>query len=304
MFKLIIYLMILFLFTGILAGEEKSEQKTGTKKKEESTSKVEEEKRPIATILFSTDLRKKKGKDDKHMFFSGNFKFAWFSGNSNPYRSMDENYFDIGFNLSTKWDNNITKVIATYKQSFFSWPVKDEDTGQYFMEIQEAGTFLLSLDHYIANRFELFTFADTERDDRLLLNIRFSAGAGIKFVFFRNKYWVLDFGVAPVFELTSFIGNETLKEFRLSGRIKTEFVIYEFVRLGTKFFYIPNMFDFPDDYRYDLESYLAFYYFLDEKKTRSIVIRFSYKRKFNSTPRFNQVEKLDQYIMTSIGINF
>lgn len=297
---------------GAAASEKakKTEEKTEpvAEKKEE---KVEEDTRSFWEIAFSTDERKKKGDEEKRWFFSLGAQFQWLSGNQSPFSG---GYPMFGGMTSAKWDNNITKVTATYQTQYMKTypaePILNEDGVVSNGKMSGIGDFLLTTDHYFANRWEFFAFTQTMYNDFWNLTLRINVGAGIKFVIFRNKYVLFDIGVAPMFEAESYLKKKLLPKGRASGRMRLEVTPLDFIAVGGKFFYVPNIIDHFNDFRYTIEAFLRFNYFINEEKTQMVTVGFTYKHEYNSDPNpyaytlSKTVQKIDQQIISTIGVNF
>ncbi|HNT28940.1 MAG TPA: DUF481 domain-containing protein, partial [bacterium] len=205
------------------AVEQEKEDVTPLLREEKVEEKKEEQKeKPVAEEIFSTNERKKKGEKEKKLFFRGDIGFTWVSGNGSSYKN---DTLAAYFNMSTTWNDNIAKIILKYDQKILP---RLSDQNQSQAEIYQTNRIDLNFDYYLANRWEFFSFTEMESDPTKKLTYRFGVASGIKFVLFRNQYWLFDLGVAPKFEFTTYVdGPQRLKEFRSSSRVKMVFTLHE-----------------------------------------------------------------------------
>lgn len=175
--------------------------------------------------IFSYEHPVKKGEHEKKWNFSLFGGYTEKKGNTETER--------LSYSASYKYDDNITSFRISYNGFYGKTKgIKDENRG--------IGTFNFS--YYMLWRFEFFAYSTAEYNEIIELTHRNNSGAGLKFIFIRNRYLLADLSGAPIFQYEKFEERDAVKDKRWSIRGRVE--LYPFdddYMIRYFFYYIPAM---------------------------------------------------------------
>lgn len=209
--------------------------------------------------IFAYEHPVKKGDDEKKWKLNLGAGYREKQGNT---ETMNLNY-----SASLNFDNNIT----TFKVSILGF------YGEYNGEMNEnrwnaQGNF----DHYLVSRLEFFSFTMSDYNEIIGLEHRSDSGAGLKLIFIRNRFLLVDVSGAPVYQYEKFRERDRDDELRWSVRWRgTIFPFRDDFTLRYYGYYIP-MHEDVDNYRLIHDVYLHV------KIADPLGIRAGYRREFNT----------------------
>lgn len=228
--------------------------------------------------FFVREAREKKKPEDKHWYFLFGGGVDFKSGNTNS----------VIFNVagSIRYDNNLTECIFSAGENY-------GENGEE--QTENKGNVLLNLDRYIGSPFKVFVFTGVDYNRMTSLAARSNSGAGLKYVFTRNKYLISDFSAAPLFEYKKLDKVSGEKIWRISLRARAKLVPLKDFEIEYVYFYIPKIGNL-DDYRFthDLRGNI--------KLGTNLVFTSGFMYSFdNGVPATKK--KSDQYTFTKVSIN-
>jgi len=234
--------------------------------------------------LFTYKHPVKKGDTEKKWNFSLFGGYTEKKGNTETER--------ISYSAAYKYDDNITSFRASYNGFYGKTKnVKDENKG--------IGSFNFS--YYMLWRFEFFAYSTVEYNEIIELIQRNNSGAGIKFIFIRNKYLLADLSGAPIFHYEKFEERDAEKDKRWSIRGRMELYPFdEDYMIRYLFNYIPAM--------DDSSNYRTIHDFAASKKIMgNIHFRAGYRREYNTytkeiLEKKPLLKKRDETLYMQIGI--
>lgn len=201
---------------------------------------------------------------------------------------------DLNYSASIRFDNNITEVKLNWI-GFYGETKGKRDENRW----NAQGNF----DHYLIYRLELFSYTMSDYNEIIGLHHRNTSGAGIKFIFIRNRFLLADLSGAPVYQYEKFKDREKEDEWRWSLRWRG--IIAPFndkITLRYNGFYIPEI-KKNDNYRLIHDVYLFV------RITGYLGIKAGYRQEFNTyTPELLEakpdLKKTDatSYIQLSVTI--
>jgi len=248
MFNLLSYFLACLMVVSISVfsySQEKSEDPSPeqTIKSEPSVETADvqqpEPVRPtLAKEIFSLSPLKKKGPDEKKWFYNLSGGMQMKMGNTET--------FNVNGETSLAYNTGITELSLSY-EIFYG------EADNRLNEHNSLGTIML--DHYVHPRIELFLFSSGEYDKISELIFRNNSGIGAKFVFFRNRYWVPDLSLAPIYQYEKYSGEDEKHEARASLRARVKITPVPVLKLQFTCFYIPA-FDDINNYRFNIDTYI------------------------------------------------
>jgi len=236
--------------------------------------------------IFSYEHPVEKGENEKKWSFNAGGGYLKLQGNI---ESMDCTY-----STALKFNNNITTLKLSWL-GFYGETNDKRDENRWYAQ----GNF----DHYLVSRLEFFSFTMSDYNEILGLHHRNDSGAGLKLIFIRNKYLLVDLSGAPVYQYEKFKDREKEDEWRWSVRWRGEIAPFrDDISLRYYGYYIP-VFGETDNYRLIQDVYLYF------KLSGYLGLRAGYRRDFNTyTPELLEampaLKKTDEttYIQLTISI--
>lgn len=234
--------------------------------------------------IFAYEHPVKKGADEKKWDFSLFGGYTEKSGNTETER--------LNYSAAYKYDDNITSFRLSYNGFYGkTGDVKDENKGM--------GSFNFS--YYMLWRFEFFAYSTAEYNEIIELTLRNNSGAGLKFIFIRNRYLLADLSSAPIFQYEKFEERDPEKDKRWSIRGRIElFPFDEDYMIRYFFYYIPAM-DNSENYRtiHDLTA--------SKKIMGNIHFRAGYRKEYNTYTKKILAEKpllkkSDETLYMQVGI--
>ncbi len=241
---------------------------------------------PEKNSPFGVDPIIVKSKEQKKLFFELGAGYSLKIGNTNSN--------DIDASSMIKYNDGLFELLghAEIHYGDFSGKVSENNFSSF-----------LNLDYYIIPRLEFFIFSKFEYDSISGIVFRNNSGTGLKFVIFKNWFWLMDLSAAPTFQYELRSNNTEIIDPRLSFRYKTSLQPLKTVQFNFILFYIPNMIDFLN-YRYDVDTFIKFT--LLESLTgigTGLYLNIGYKRKFNSMP-ISGKQKADNNFYTTLSVKF
>jgi hypothetical protein len=191
----------------------------------------------LARVIFSLDPLKKKGPDEKKWSFSLGGGLQTNFGNTDNIIVNGAARFD--------YDNGITDFSASY-ETFYG-----EDRSQVN---EHRGMGVVNLDHFVHPRVEIFAFSSGEYNEMSRLVFRNNTGAGAKLVFFRNRYWIPDLSLAPIYQYQKFSALAEKHEARASLRFRVRITPLDWLLYQYTLFYVPA-FDDGENYRLSMDLF-------------------------------------------------
>lgn len=236
--------------------------------------------------IFSYEHPVKKGTDDKKWSLNLGAGYMEKQGNT---ESMDLNY-----SAGIKFEDNITTLKLNWL-GFYGETLGEKDENRWIA----TGNF----DHFIIYRLEFFSFTMSDYNEIIGLHHRNDSGAGLKLIFIRNKYLLVDLSGAPVYQYEKFKDQEKNDEWRWSLRWRGEIAPFnDDITLRYYAYYIPE-FGNRENYRFVQDVYLYV------KLAGALGIKAGYRRDFNTyTPEILAanplLKKTDEttYLQVSVSI--
>lgn len=228
--------------------------------------------------LFSFVPPQKKGPEEK--------KWSWYL--AGWYNRSTGNTDTLKTNAETRltMDDNISNLTLSYLTFY----------GKYLGTRNEnRGTGMLKFDHYVVSRVELFTYTQSEYNRMALLKYRNNTGAGVKYVFIKNPWWLLDLSGAPVVQYEKYETKGASTDWRWSVRLRSVITPVQGVECNVTWFYIPDMSDIHN-YRTSLNAYLNI------RIRESLALRLGYLGQHNSNA-LPGTKKTDRITYAQVGIN-
>lgn len=236
--------------------------------------------------IFSYEHPVKKGGDEKKWSLNIGTGYMGKNGNTDS--------LDINYSASIKFEDNIT----AFKINFLGFygetkGVKDEN------HWNAQGNF----DHYLLSRVEFFSFTMSDYNEMIGLHHRNDSGVGLKLIFIRNNYLLVDLSAAPVYQYEKFDTMEKDDEWRWSVRWRGTILPFrDDITVRYYGYYIPELSN-RGNYRLIHDLYAYF------KLAESLGISAGYRRDFNTyTPELltskPELKKTDEttYLQLSITI--
>lgn len=238
------------------------------------------------TDIFTYEHPVKKGDDEKKWGLTLSVSGSRKKGNTDS--------LDTGYSAQVKYDDNITNFRAGFTGAY------GESAGK--MD-ENRGTATLNLDHYLFWHVEFFSYTMSDYNRMTELRHRNDSGAGLKFVFIRNSYLLVDLSGAPVLQYEKHDELDKVVDWRWSVRGRIEFFPFDddfVVRYYT--YYIVKM-ENRDVYRTIHDVYLY-------KKIIGILgVRAGFRREYDTHTReyllqHPRVKKVDRiyYLQATITI--
>lgn len=211
------------------------------------------------TDIFKYNHPVIKAENEKKWNLSLSVSYTQKKGNTETMRTS--------YSGTIQYDDNITSFKVTGQGAYGKTSgIKDED----------RGSASLNYDRYLLWHFELFTYTISDYNEITGLVHRNNSGAGLKYVFIRNSYLLLDLSGAPVLQYENYEQVDTLVDWRWSARGRLEvFPGNENFTFKCHSYYVQKMNDM-NNYRtiQDLSVY---------KKLVGIVgVRAGYKREYDT----------------------
>ena len=235
---------------------------------------------------FGVDPIIQKTKEQKKFFFDLGAGYGIKIGNTNSN--------DIDASSSIKYNDGLIELIAHAEIHYgeFSGKVSENNFSSF-----------LNFDYYIIPRLEFFIFSKFEYDSISGIVFRNNSGTGLKFVIFKNWFWLMDLSAAPTFQYELRSNKIEIIDPRLSFRYKISLQPFKTIQFNFILFYIPNMIDFSN-YRYDVDTYIKFTLFESLTGIGSgLYLNIGYKRKFNSVAIMGK-QKADNNFYTTLSVKF
>jgi len=249
--------LIIFLLPIICSTLFAEELAVGTDK---GTKDVKNDHTSVNEIFSVKPLKKKSNNEKKWHFTLG----GWFQnqlGNTDKKRAIGS--------VSFQYNNGITQLKTSY-EIFYGESDGHED--------ENNGQGIIKLDHFIFSRIELFMFSQAEHDNMSSIRFRSNTGAGVKFLFFKNRFWEFSTSGAALYQYENFFRYK----FKYEDLERNPFDIYEDYKAGAPaydirasfrgrvkikpvkrllfmftYYYIPKMRNFRD-YRTKLNAFVQF----------------------------------------------
>ena len=223
----------------------------------ESTGKQEPQFKISDIFIYNHPERKTA--DEKKWGFNISGSYIQKKGNTDNMRT--------NFSTSAQYDDNITsfKIAGTGAYGKTSG-IKDEN----------RGSLSLNFDHYLIYHLELFTYTMSDYNEITELEHRNNSGAGLKFVFIRNRYLLMDISAAPVLQYEKYEQLDRIVDWRWSLRGRAEiFPWSDNFTLKYHVYYIQKINDM-DNYRaiHDVSIY--------KKLIGVIGVRAGYRREYDT----------------------
>jgi len=234
--------------------------------------------------IFSYEHPVKKGEDEKKWNFSLFGGYTEKKGNTETER--------LSYSAAYKYDDNIASFRVSYNGFYGKTKgIKDENKG--------TGTFNFS--YYMLWRFEFFAYSTVEYNEIIELAHRNNAGAGLKFIFIRNRYLLADLSGAPIIQYEKFEERDAVKDKRWSIRGRIELYPFEENYMVRYFFYYIPAMNENDNYR-TIHDFTA-----SKRIMGNTHFRAGYRKEFNTyTKRILEekplLKKTDKTLYMQIGI--
>ena len=165
--KIVFIITLMVAVTGSVYAQDKP-LKVNNKK--ESEKKDPDRYKKLAKEIFSFDPLRRKGIDEKKLFFTMGGFFIIKFGNTET--------FNTNGSFNFKFDDGIASFEAGYRTFY----------GENKSQMNEHNGFgILKFDYYVVQRLEVFVFATGEYNEITKLLFRNNLGAGLKFVAFKNN---------------------------------------------------------------------------------------------------------------------
>ncbi len=236
----------------------------------------------LSTVL-SLEKLKEKTPEEKRWFFTLG---AWYEkklGNTDMMR--------VNGSALVEFNNGVSEFIISWLQ-FYS-----EKNGDRF---EENGTGIIKFDHYLISMLEIFLFSQLDYNIITGLRLRSTSGAGLKFVFFRNRYWTTDVSAAPVFEYERYTPDPTYRRFRASFRYRLKIRIMERLSLNGTVFYVPLLDNFRK-YRFNIDAEAVLNVTAHADREGGVMLKGGYRRQY-STFVLPKKKKLDEFYYAQVQL--